>query len=226
VRRIILAWTLALGALASVAVAAPIVRFDVIGMGSFDIQLHDNTPLHRDNFLQYVTAGLYAGSIVHRSDAGNRVIQGGGYALSADPNYLLAYVPAYAPIAYEGHLADSNVLMTVGAARTANPDSATSQWFVNMGDNSGWFDDRPGTPGYTVFGHIVAGWDVCLAIYGLNVWNAGSPFDNLPLHDTFDNTGPITQADFVTIGGASIVPEPATLGLAAVGVLALLRRRR
>jgi peptidyl-prolyl cis-trans isomerase A (cyclophilin A) len=222
-----------------------LVQFDTLGLGSFTVELHDNTPLHRDNFLAYVTAGLYDNTIIHRSDDWNHVIQGGGYGPSAEPGYLLdsvpnafgavpAVVPPYNPphfVPYEGDVGDSNVMMTLGAARGSDPDSANSQWYLNMADNSGGFDHQPGIPGYTVFGHVVGGWDTALAIYALNVWNFGQGFETVPLHDSY------TQAqydalllpeisDFVLITGATVVPEPATLALLVAGALALVRRRR
>ena len=242
-RRFAIACVLALVAAGSAAADPFQVRFDVQDLGSFTVELHDNTPLHRDNFLAYVNAGLYDNTIIHRSDDWNQVIQGGGFGPSANPAYLLdgvpnafgtpqAAPPYLAPyyVPYEGDLGDSNVMMTLGAARGADPDSASSQWYLNMGDNSGGFDHQPGTPGYTVFGHVIEGWDTALAIYAQNVWNFGSGFETLPLHDSY------TQAkydasllpevtDLVIITGASVTPEPATLALLAAGALALLRRR-
>ena len=206
--RIILTCALAV-VLASTAFAGPTVRFTVVDHGTFDVQLHDNTPLHRDNFLAYMTAGLFDGTIVHRSDHSNAVIQGGAYRESPDPEYLLEMVPTFDPVPYEGDHADSNVMMTVGAARTSDPNSATSQWYVNMADNSDGFDDQPGVPGYTVFGHVVAGWNTVLEIYGLTVWNAGGAFSTLPLEDSFDGEGELEFGDFVTVASATL--EPATL---------------
>jgi len=217
-------------AVAGAAAAAPIqVTFDVQYLGSFTVELHDDTPLHRDNFVQYVTDGAFTDSIIHRSDQGVNVIQGGGFYFS-DP-MTLDYIPTpYPPVPLEADLGGSNLLGTLGAARTSDPDSATSGWFLNMADNSGIFDPAAGQDGYTVFGHVVDGWDVAEAIYALNVWDAsaifGSAFTQLPLHDTFDNTGPLQVTDFVIITGATVIPEPAALALLAAGALALLRRRR
>jgi len=231
-RQVIMALVVTLVAAGS-AVAAPVqVTFDVEGLGSFTVELHDNTPLHRDNFVNYVTAGLYADTIFHRSDSGNHVIQSGGYLHSTDPQYVVEDVPTlFGNVPYEGDVADSNVMMTLGAARSTDPDSANSQWYINMADNSGWFDHQPGVPGYTVFGHVVDGWDVLLAIYGLDVWIFSGAFTAVPLHDSYtqadyDSMMLPERDDFVTISGATIVPEPATLALLAAGALALVRRKR
>ncbi|MBE3069832.1 MAG: peptidylprolyl isomerase, partial [Planctomycetes bacterium] len=210
-RRILLTCALAF-VLSSAAQAGRTVQFDVTGHGTFEVKLHDNTPLHRDNFLSYVTAGLFDNTIIHRSDDLNNVIQGGGFCESANPDYLLESVPTFAPVTYEGNLGDSNIMMTFGAARSTDPNSATSQWYINMADNSAGFDDQPGPPaipGYTVFGHVVSGWNTVLAIYGLDVWNFGAPFNTLPLEDSYPGSGMPAFSDLVII--ASVTPEPATL---------------
>ncbi len=229
-RRFAIACVVAL-ACAGSAVGAPfLVRFDVDYLGSFTVELHDDTPLHRDNFLQYVADGAFTDSFIHRSDDSVDIIQGGGYYF--DSNMIETVPTPYPAVPLEADLGWSNVLGTLGAARAADPDSATSGWFLNMADNSGIFDTNPGmgVDGYTVFGHVVDGWDVAQAIYALPVWDAttllGGAFANLPLHDTFDNTGPLLVEHFVTITGATVVPEPATLALLAAGGLTLVRRRR
>ena len=203
------------------------VDFAVTGIGSFTVELLDSTPLTTANFLQYVNAGRYDGTIFHRSDIGNQVLQLGGFALASDPGYLLQYVPTFTAVAYEGDLGGSNILGTIGMARTSDPNSATSQWYINMGDNSPWFDHQDGSPGYTVFGNVISGMDTLMAVYGLNVWDASgffglSAFSTLPLMDSFDIDIPLTQADFVSV----FVPEPATLALVALGGLAAARRLR
>ena len=226
-RRLAIACLLALVAAGSAAAAPFQVRFDVQYLGSFTVELHDDTPLHRDNFLQYVNDGAFTDSIIHRSDSSVDIIQGGGsYFVGSTINDIPT---PYDPVPLEADLGWSNMLGTLGAARTSDPNSATSGWFLNMADNSDIFDPAVGHDGYTVFGHVVDGWDVAEAIYALNVWDAtalfGSAFGQLPLHDTFDNTAPLQVNDFVIITGAEATPEPATLALLAAGALALLRRR-
>ena len=238
-RRFIIVCVLVAGIAQGAAAAPTKVTFDVEDLGSFAVQLLDSTPLHRDNFLYYVQNGLYDGAIINRSDSTNRVIQGGGFCLADDPSYLLTYVPVNGTVDYEGDLGGSNVPYALGMARSSDPDSGTNQWYINMADNSDGFDHDfdTGEEGYTVFGHVVSGFDVVDAIYAQTVWNAGMFFSadgttengnfvNLPLMDTFDNTGPLEQTDFVVLTSAAVTPEPATLALVAVGGLALLRHRR
>jgi peptidyl-prolyl cis-trans isomerase A (cyclophilin A) len=216
--------------------AATTVRIAMVGGGSFDIELNDNTPLARDNFLNYVTTGKYADTVFHRSDNSLNVLQGGGFtAPAAGSTNFLDPITTYAPVAYEATLGWSNTIGTIGAARTAAPNSATSQWYINMADNSSILDDavRPGN-GYTVFGKIVAGWDVAQQLFAEKKWDwtlvlGYDGFNWVPLESSFTGGRYPMPDDFLTIQSAQVLPvvlpEPATMALVAVGALAILRRK-
>jgi cyclophilin family peptidyl-prolyl cis-trans isomerase len=123
------------------------------------------TPITVTNFLNYVNAGYYAGTVFHRL-ASNFVIQGGGYAAPLTAGGTLpTHKATNAAITLEDNAGLSNVRWTVAMARTNVPDSATSEFFFNLVDNT--FLDRTTTArGYAVFGTITAGTDVVTAMSG------------------------------------------------------------
>jgi len=121
-------------------------------------------PLSVTNFLKYVTDGALEFSLVHRVDEGLGIIQGGGYRIAFDLSGNvtgLEVVPTRAPIALEYNL--PNVRGTVAMARTDDPNSATSQWFINQHDNTAIFNTSNGG-GYAVFARVIGG--------GMNVVDA------------------------------------------------------
>ena len=122
------------------------------------------------NFLQYVRAGHYDGTIFHRVIE-NFMIQGGGYR--AD----LSEKPTRAPIKLEAGNGLSNVRGAIAMARTSNPDSATSQFFINTVDNPR-LDTHGG--GYAVFGRVVEGMEVVDQIRALPTRVQGMQ-QNLPV---------------------------------------------
>lgn len=106
------------------------------------------------NFLQYVKDGHYSGTVFHRVIP-NFMIQGGG--MTAD----MKEKPTRKPIALESRNGLANVRGSIAMARTMDPNSATSQFFINTQDNP--FLDQPNArdgEGYAVFGKVVAGMDV------------------------------------------------------------------
>ena len=109
------------------------------------------------NFVQYANDGHYDGLVFHRVIRGF-MIQGGGYDASYDQRRTRA------PIAIESSNGLKNARGTIAMARTADPNSATSQFFINHADNS--FLDYPGQDGhgYTVFGAVTDGLDIVDAI--------------------------------------------------------------
>ena len=102
-------------------------------------------------------------------------------------------VPTFDPITNEFGIGPrySNTYGTIAMAKVANKtNSATSQWFFNLADNSGNLNNQNG--GFTVFGQVVNGWDVVLKITALEIVNAGSPYDTLPVRENYTG-GTITE---------------------------------
>jgi peptidyl-prolyl cis-trans isomerase A (cyclophilin A) len=119
-------------------------------MGDIVIELDaQKAPKSVANFEQYVKEGHYDGTVFHRVIP-NFMIQGGG--MTPD----LREKPTHKPIPLESHNGLTNVVGTVAMARTGDPNSATSQFFINVKDNP--FLDQG--DGYAVFGHVVSGMDV------------------------------------------------------------------
>lgn len=141
----------------SVNVPAPLVRL-TLAQGSIDLELDPaGAPLTVDNFLAYVNAGFYDNTIVHRVIPGF-VIQGGGYTPGdVVPAFKAPTRPA---ITLESAAERRNLRGTVAMARTNVPDSATSQYFINLVDNAALDYQSPALPGYAVFGRVTAGLDV------------------------------------------------------------------
>lgn len=140
---------------ASMAGDQPKVAIDT-NYGTIVLELYpDKAPETVANFLQYVDSGFYENTIFHRVIDGF-MIQGGGFT----PDYQQK--PVRAPIKNEANNGLSNVRGTVAMARTPQPHSATSQFFINTVDNSR-LDYRFETPqgwGYCVFGKVIEGMDV------------------------------------------------------------------
>jgi peptidyl-prolyl cis-trans isomerase A (cyclophilin A) len=130
--------------------AAPRVRFET-SLGGFTVQLNpEKAPVTVKNFLSYVDSGFYSGTIFHRVIS-SFMIQGGGF------NESMAKKPTEAPIQLEAGRGLSNLRGTIAMARTSNPNSATSQFFINVVNNRNL--DRLGG-GYAVFGEVIEGMDV------------------------------------------------------------------
>jgi peptidyl-prolyl cis-trans isomerase A (cyclophilin A) len=127
-----------------------------------------------DNFLQYVQAGHYDGTVFHRV-IDNFMIQGGG--MSAD----MKEKSTRAPIPLESRNGLRNERGAVAMARTMVPDSATAQFFINLKDNT--FLDQPNARdgnGYAVFGKVVEGMDVVDRIRSVKTGDKGG-HQNVPI---------------------------------------------
>ena len=128
---------------------APVVRLET-SAGNIDIELFPaDSPQTVENFLRLVDENFFDGLIFHRVIAGF-MIQGGGY------DAAMIYRKAPRTVVNESANGLSNARGTVAMARTSDPDSADSQFFINVKDNV-FLDARGGQPGYTVFGKVVAG---------------------------------------------------------------------
>lgn len=105
------------------------------------------------NFIDYVKGGHYDGTVFHRVIS-DFMIQGGGFTAEMQQK------PTKAPIPLEASNGLKNDRGTIAMARTANPNSATSQFFINVVDNAMLNAPQPDGHGYTVFGKVVSGMDV------------------------------------------------------------------
>ena len=135
------------------------IRFTT-NMGVFDVELNEAAaPKTCENFLSYVRSGFYNGTIFHRVISGF-MIQGGGF----EPG--LTQKQTKAPIENEANNGLKNDKYTIAMARTNEPHSATSQFFINVADNDFLNHTSPTSRGwgYAVFGKVVSGTDVIDAI--------------------------------------------------------------
>ncbi len=130
----------------------PLVEVET-SLGSFTLTLDaKNAPATVDNFIAYVTAGFYEGTIFHRV-IGGFMAQGGGYDIAYKKKETRS------PIKNESGHGLSNQRGTIAMARLPDPDSATAQFFINLKDNTN-LDARPERAGYAVFGYVSDGMDV------------------------------------------------------------------
>jgi peptidyl-prolyl cis-trans isomerase A (cyclophilin A) len=197
----------------------PVVHFETV-VGNFDVELcHEDVPETVQNFLSYVDDDSYTDTgFVHRvlSGAGGStgVIQGGSWYVDFELDPVdFAMVAARDPIDLDATL--TNTQGAIAMARTSDPNSATSGWFINTKDNSSAYDGS-----YAAFGEVIAGLDVVLAIGALPLDSTTYPWISTSI--------PVYNSDFVWVTAVTRLPEPgaALQSAAALGVLALLARRR
>ncbi|MBH9553695.1 peptidylprolyl isomerase [Inhella gelatinilytica] len=140
--------------------------------GPVDLLLYDNdAPKTVTNFLNYVRRGAYDSSFFHRLASGF-VLQGGGFRYNDATTPRATAIPADPAVQNEFSPSRSNVRGTIAMAKLGgNPDSATNQWFINLGNNAGNLDGQNG--GFTVFGRVTsASLPVVDALAALNGVNA------------------------------------------------------
>jgi peptidyl-prolyl cis-trans isomerase B (cyclophilin B) len=142
-------------------------------MGAVVIELDEvKAPVSAKNFLEYVDAGHYDGTIFHRVIDGF-MVQGGGFTSD------MKQKPVKATIKNESANGLKNVKYTLAMARTSVRDSATSQFFINVKDNAflDYSGESPQGWGYAVFGKVVEGTDVVDKIKGVPTGNTGGHQD-------------------------------------------------
>ena len=160
-------------------------------LGNIELELlEEDAPQTVANFLNYIRNNRYDKAFMHRSINGF-IIQGGGYAYADGSAFD---IPSYPPVVNEFKV--SNTRGTVAMAKLNDqPDSATSEWFINLADNSSNLDAQ--NQGFTVFARVVGdGMLVADAISELSTVDAGSPFSNLPVID-FSGNGALTEENLV-----------------------------
>jgi peptidyl-prolyl cis-trans isomerase A (cyclophilin A) len=173
------------------APARPVVVL-VTSLGTIKIALdRDKAPVSVDNFLQYVRSGHYDGTVFHRVIP-SFMIQGGGFDAG------MKQKPTKPPIRNEAKNGLRNRRGTLAMARTNDPDSATSQFFINLKDNTA-LDYGMRNAGYAVFGEVVEGMDVVDKI-------AAVPTAARPPHADVPRTPVVIQSAREEGGAAS--PQP------------------
>ncbi len=181
-------------------------------LGTYDIVLFPvATPLTVANFLSYVSAASYDGSFFHRAPS-NFVVQGGGFNVNASTGAITKVVTSPAVLNEPGI---SNLRGTVAMAKLGNlPNSATSEFFVNLGNNASNLDNQNG--GFTVFGRVpTAGMAVLDAInllqrkvpaYTVPVGGAPTTFADLPLNATGTLPGLLDPNQLVKVNTVATTP--------------------
>jgi cyclophilin family peptidyl-prolyl cis-trans isomerase len=152
------------------------IRFNT-SAGPVDVELFDSTqPLTVANFLNYIDSGRFTNSIFHRL-VKNFVLQGGGFTFDSSTHQLNAITTDPAVLNEPGR---SNVRGTIAMAKVGNdPNSATSQFFFNLADNSANLDNQNG--GFTVFGDVIAGMDAIDSLATFDIQDHGGVFNEIPL---------------------------------------------
>ncbi|MEO6928207.1 MAG: peptidylprolyl isomerase [Casimicrobiaceae bacterium] len=148
----------------------------------------DKAPVTVDNFIQYVTDGHYDNTVFHRVIDGF-MVQGGGMQVGMQQK------PTRKTIAHEGANGLKNKKYTLAMARTGDPHSASSQFFINVADNDFLDFKSPGGQGwgYCVFGKVVEGTDVVDKIRKVETTTSGS-HENVPKEDVL-----LQRAEVVTV---------------------------
>ncbi len=154
----------------------PRIRFET-SHGNFTVEIDtDRAPVTAENFLQYVKDGFYDNTLIHRV-IDNFIIQGGGF----EPGMIQKTTRP--PIRNEAEQGMRNERGTIAMARVPDdPDSATSQFFINTRDNDGLNHAGKYQPGYCAFGRVLEGMEVVERIEGVVTRTAGD-HQNVPMQE-------------------------------------------
>jgi cyclophilin family peptidyl-prolyl cis-trans isomerase len=179
-----------------------------LGNGAINVLLFDQAgvgaPLTVQNFINYTNGGDYINSIIHRSVT-NFVVQGGGFTVN---QLNIASVPTDPPVQNEFSATRSNLRGTIAMAKQGgNPNSATSQWFFNLGNNSANLDNQNG--GFTVFGEVLSTADLATidAIAAVPVFNGSGlnpAFSEIPLQIAQNNPQIDDDNDYVRFSNIAV----------------------
>ncbi|MFA7241972.1 MAG: peptidylprolyl isomerase [Sulfuricellaceae bacterium] len=170
--------------------ANPLVKVST-NYGEMVFELYpDKAPLTVANFLNYVNSGHYDGTVFHRV-IDKFMLQGGGY--TAD----LEHKPTQPPIPNEADNGLKNEPGTLAMAHNAAPDSATSQFYINLADNKylNHHAPQPKYFGYCVFGKVVKGWDVAKKIAAQPTGAAGRFPSNVPVQPVVIEQATLVSAE-------------------------------
>lgn len=202
---------------------ATIARFDTTA-GTIDVRLYNTaTPMSVDNFLGYVNTDRYDGTFIHRNAIVEVsedvfepfVIQGGGFLLN-DSIFAATLIDQDDPVMNEPGILNGRG--TFAYAKGSDPDSATSQWFFNLRDNTS-LDSPANAGGFTVFGRVLGnGMEVVDAIAALPIIDASvaengpaEAFEDVPVFDADKvlDQNDITNEDAVIINSIDVLDVPA-----------------
>ncbi len=213
-------------------VTGQIAQFNTV-LGTFNVELLASAaPQTVANFLTYVNGGAYTNSMIHRSaslnggtSTANWIVQGGGYIFT-DPNagpVTIPPNPSNPVLPLEYNLPNS--AGTIAMARGSATNSATTQWFFNVNDNTSVLGPSNGG-GYAVFGRVLGtGLSVISAIAAVPTYNAGTgtAFETLPLQNVQSGQTSIALSNLITINSVAVIPvyptnntAPAVLSFAVV----------
>jgi peptidyl-prolyl cis-trans isomerase A (cyclophilin A) len=180
------------------AAAGPVVAMDTT-LGAIRIALDkDKAPVSTENFLSYVRAGHYDGTVFHRVIPGF-MAQAGGFDAQMKQKAVRA------PIKNESTNGRSNRRGTLAMARTNDPNSATAQFFINVADNTR-LDSSGGAPGYAVFGHVLEGMDVVDRIVAVPTQTRGM-HQNVPVTPVVIKTARV-EGEAAVKPGRKAGPKP------------------